>query len=339
MIKIKAQNELLNTIHKNSSNLVSFKEKLSQCGYKQIAPKSPEILQINMGRLCNQSCKHCHVNAGLDKTETMNRETMEQCLDILKQTDISIIDITGGAPEMNDHFRWFINKCREMNKKVMVRCNLTVFFHKDEFLDFPRFYADNDVEVIASLPFYSAYKTDKLRGTGVFKQSIEGLKLLNKVGYAQPHSDLVLNLVYNPAGAFLPGSQKDLENTFKKELYQNHNITFTNLFTITNIPIGRYLEYLINSENFIPYMEKLAEAFNPESVPEIMCRNTLSVSWDGHIYDCDFNQMLDLKIDVPGHTHISNFNMEAFLNRNIVFSQHCFGCTAGAGSSCGGATV
>lgn len=338
-MKLQEQLSLLDSIQNKSNRLIAFETKLPEFGYTDIRPKEPEIMQINLGRICNQYCKHCHVNAGIDNTDTMSKNTMEQCLAVLDKTNIPVVDITGGAPEMNEHFRWFVSECAKRNKTVMVRNNLTVFFHKDEYFDLPEFYAKNKVIIIASLPFYNASKTDNIRGDGVFKNSIKGIQLLNNVGYGTPESDLTLNLVYNPAGAFLPGSQKDLEREFKTQLKHNYEVTFNNLLTITNMPLGRYLEYLISSENLIPYMEKLVEAFNPASVTEMMCRNTISVRWDGYVYDCDFNQMLDIKSDVPGHQHISQFNKDMFVKRNIMFSQHCFGCTAGSGSSCGGATV
>jgi radical SAM/Cys-rich protein len=336
---IKQQIEILNFTQNENINLPDFNLLLKNNGFNNVKPKSLDIFQVNMGRLCNQACKHCHVNAGIDSKEAMSRQTMQQCLDVLEKIDASTVDITGGAPEMNPNFRWFVEECKKRKKHVMVRCNLSVLSYKEAYKHLPAFYAKHQVEVIGSLPFYTGYKTDRMRGKGSFGQSIKGLQMLNKEGYGKDNTGLVINLVYNPSGAFLPGSQKEIEKEFKDALYKEHGIVFNNLFTITNMPISRFLEFLINSENLIPYMEKLVESFNPAAVPEMMCRSTISVSWDGYLYDCDFNQMLDLKVDSPGHQHISAFDEHALQNRNITFLQHCYGCTAGSGSSCGGATV
>lgn len=337
-METKDQLKILEQIHGYTGAPVSFRDKLAEWGYNPLNAQKPEILQVNLGQVCNQSCKHCHVYAGSDRKETMNKTTMEQCLAALDRSSIPAVDITGGAPEMNEQFKWFVRECRKRDKHVMARSNLTIFFHNDQFKDLPQFYADHQVEINASLPFYSAYKTNKMRGSGVFEQSIKALQLLNNLGYGKKDG-LILNLVYNPPGAFLPGSQEGLEQTFKEQLHQQYGITFNQLFTITNMPISRYLEYLIDSENLIPYMDKLITSFNPAAVPNVMCRNTLSVRWDGYLFDCDFNQMLDLKLDLPQHQHISQFDEQAIANRNVNVSQHCYGCTAGSGSSCGGATV
>ena len=299
-------------------------------------PVTPQVFQINIGKLCNQSCAHCHVDAGPDKkVENMDKVTLEKCLEILSNHNIPTVDITGGAPEMNPHFRWFVEECRKLGKKVMNRCNLTIIMANPSYHDLPEFFAENQVEVISSLPYFTKTRTDSQRGDGVFEDSIEALKRLNAVGYGMEGSGLLLDLVYNPSGAFLPGHQTSLEHELKLQLKRRYDISFNKLFVITNLPISRFLDYLIESGNYTEYMTSLVEAFNPSTVSGLMCRYTLSVSWDGYIYDCDFNQMLDLKVDSPSR-HINDFDLNTLMQRNIVLNQHCYGCTAGAGSSCGG---
>lgn len=288
--------------------------------------------------MCNQVCAHCHVDAGPDRKEIMTRETMLQCLDVLKRSDFDTVDLTGGAPEMNPHFRWFVEEISALNMHIIVRCNLTIIVANKKYNDLPEFYRKHKIEVVSSLPFYSADRTDRQRGEGVFKDSIKALQMLNEVGYGKPDSGLALNLVYNPAGAFLPGNQVALENDFKHELKKQYGIEFNNLYCITNMPVSRYLDYLITSGNYEKYMDRLVNAFNPVAASGVMCRNTISIGWDGYLYDCDFNQMLDLKVE-GGSTHITDFNLEELNTRSIITNQHCFGCTAGTGSSCGGATT
>ncbi len=301
-----------------------------------LQPVAPEVFQVNIGKLCNQTCAHCHVDAGPDKkVENMDRATLERCLEILSSHNIPTVDITGGAPEMNPHFRWFVEECRKLGKKVMNRCNLTIIMANPKYHDLPDFFAENKVHVISSLPYFTKTRTDSQRGDGVFEDSIEALKRLNAVGYGVEGSGLILDLVYNPSGAFLPGHQSSLEHEFKLQLFRRYSITFNSLFVITNLPISRFLDYLIESGNYSEYMTSLVEAFNPATISGLMCRFTLSVSWDGYIYDCDFNQMLDLKVAGPSR-HINDFDLDALMQRNIVLNQHCYGCTAGAGSSCGG---
>ncbi|MFC4874644.1 arsenosugar biosynthesis radical SAM (seleno)protein ArsS [Negadavirga shengliensis] len=320
---------------------IAFAKKLDTCGLFPLKPIRIEILQINLGKMCNQVCKHCHVDAGPDRQEIMSRETMTQCLHVIQKYRINCVDLTGGAPEMNPDFRWFVAAIRKIDRriKIIVRCNLTIILANPKYKDLPRFYKEHDVEVVSSLPYYTAMKTDSQRGEGVFSKSIEALKMLNEVGYGVEGSGLVLNLVYNASGAFLPPSQAALEAEFKKKLAKLYGITFNSLFAITNLPISRFLDYLLRSGNFDEYMEKLIGAFNPTAAENVMCRNTVSVGWDGYLYDCDFNQMLEMKVDVPGNRHISEWNQETLSNRNIMVKQHCFGCTAGGGSSCGGATA
>jgi radical SAM/Cys-rich protein len=321
-----------------AGHLPRFADKLAGAGLWPLRPLAPEVLQINVGKMCNQVCKHCHVDAGPDRKEIMTRETMQLCLNALAQTDIPTVDLTGGAPEMNPDFRWFVEQLAGLGRQVLVRCNLTIIVANKKYHDLPEFFRQHGVEVVSSLPFYSADKTDRQRGDGVFADSIRALQMLNAVGYGQPGSGLVLNLVYNPAGAFMPGPQAALEQQFKRALSKDFGIVFNHLFAITNIPVSRFLDYLIESKNYAGYMEKLVTSFNPTAAAGVMCRNTLSVSWDGGLYDCDFNQMLELPVASPAR-HIRDFDAAALAQRAIVVNQHCYGCTAGAGSSCGGTTA
>jgi radical SAM/Cys-rich protein len=319
--------------------LPTFKQKLETSGCHTLRPSSLEIFQINVGYMCNQVCNHCHVDAGPDRKEIMTRETMQFCLNKIAESGAHTLDITGGAPEMNPDFRWFIEEARKTGvKEIIVRCNLTIILANKKYHDLPDFFAEHKIHVVSSLPFYSKDRTDKQRGDGVFDKSILALKMLNDRGYGKEGSGLILDLVYNPAGAFLPTNQIGLERDFKKSLRDDHAIIFNSLFAITNMPIARYLEYLIASGNYEDYMETLVNAYNPATIEGLMCRNTLSISWDGKLYDCDFNQMLNLPI-AHHSKHISEVDMSALLDRNIAVSQHCFGCTAGSGSSCQGATV
>ncbi len=317
----------------------SFGEKLNESGLLPLKPKSLDIFQINVGKMCNQVCKHCHVDAGPDRKEIMTQKTMEQCLDAIRVSGAKIVDLTGGAPEMNPNFRWFVDEIRKLDvDKIIVRCNLTIIVANKKYKDLPDFFKQHRIEVVSSLPYFNASRTDAQRGEGVFEKSIKALKMLNEAGYGIDGSGLTLNLVYNPSGAFLPASQNALETEFKKRLKSSHDVEFNQLLTITNLPISRFLEYLLDSGNYENYMEKLIGAYNPVAASNVMCRNTISVGWDGYLYDCDFNQMLELKVSNP-ILHVSEFNLEKLSQRNIVINQHCFGCTAGAGSSCGGATT
>ena len=321
---------------KSTRHFPSFAQKVKDNGHATFRPSTLDIFQLNIGKLCNQTCAHCHVDAGPDKkVENMDRATLEKCLDIIIKYNIPKVDITGGAPEMNPHFRWFVEECYKAGKLVMNRCNLTIIKANPKYADLPQFFADNKVQVISSLPYYSKSRTDSQRGDGVFEDSIAALKILNEVGYGIPGSGLDLHLVFNPSGAFLPGDQMTLEAEFKRQLKRKYDIEFNNLFAITNLPVARFLDYLIESDNYDAYMEELVNAFNPSTIDGLMCRNTISVSWDGYLYDCDFNQMLDLKI-AHRRQHLDDFDLEAISNRDIVLNQHCYGCTAGAGSSCGG---
>ncbi|MFT7588795.1 MAG: radical SAM/Cys-rich protein [Limisphaerales bacterium] len=333
------QLNVLNDADKLGAELPPFASKMEALGLFPLKPTQVEIFQVNMGKMCNQVCKHCHVDAGPDRKEIMTRETMQECLEALKNSDIKTVDLTGGAPEMNPDFRWFVEQLSALGKHIIVRCNLTIIVANKKYYDLPEFYKKHNIEVVSSLPYFSAKKTDAQRGDGVFENSIKALKMLNKVGYGLPNSDLQLNLVYNPSGAFLPGDQQELEKEFKDKLASRYNIQFHQLFTITNLPISRFLDYLIESGNYADYMAELIEAFNPQAAQGVMCRNTISISWDGWLYDCDFNQMLDLKLAEDQPKHISEFNAEKLVTREIMLNQHCYGCTAGAGSSCGGETI
>jgi radical SAM/Cys-rich protein len=317
----------------------AFTQKLREAGLYPLVPTQIEIFQVNVGKMCNQVCKHCHVDAGPDRKEIMTRDTMLQCLDALKKTTAHTVDLTGGAPEMNPDFRWFVEELSALGKKIIVRCNLTIIVANAKYHDLPEFFKKHRIEVVSSLPYFSAAKTDSQRGEGVFEKSIKALKMLNDVGYGMKDSGLTLNLVYNPAGAFLPADQQSLENEFRKKLRDGFEIEFNNLFAITNLPVSRFLEYLLASGNYENYMEKIIAAYNPVAASNVMCRNTVSIGWDGFLYDCDFNQMLELKVATPTSQHVSTWDTHALAAREIVVNQHCFGCTAGAGSSCGGTTA
>ena len=330
------QLEILSNGIFKSGELPTFKDKISETSQFPIKAKKLEILQINVGYMCNQVCDHCHVDAGPDRKEIMTRDTMRQCLEVIKNSGAHTLDLTGGAPEMNPDFRWFVEEAAKVGiKDFIVRSNLTIIRANKKYYDLPKFFKKHNVHVVSSMPHWTRGKTDKQRGDGVFDKSIKALQELNAVGYGMPGSDLRLDLVYNPSGAFLPGDQVAMEKDFKKALMDDFGIEFHNLFAITNLPIARFLDYLIASENYEDYMYSLVEAYNPAAVENVMCTNTLSISWDGYLFDCDFNQMLELPVNSKSR-HISEFNEELLEGRNIVISQHCYGCTAGAGSSCQG---
>jgi radical SAM/Cys-rich protein len=332
------QLRVLNGQERTDADFPKFGDRIKAAGFQEgrLSPIRIDVFQLNVGKLCNQTCAHCHVDAGPDrKAENMTRETFELCLDVLARYDIPTVDITGGAPEMNPHFRWFVEECHKLGKHVIVRCNLTIIVAHKKYRDLPEFFAANGVEVVSSLPHYAALRTDSQRGDGVFDDSMEALKMLNAIGYGVEGTGLTLNLVYNPTGSFLPGNQASLESDFKSQLMRKQGVTFNNLFAITNMPISRFLDYLLETGQYENYMQSLIDAFNPGAVSSVMCRNTISVSYEGYLYDCDFNQMLDLKVTGP-LTHIRDFDLQLLQNRDIVLNQHCYGCTAGAGSSCGG---
>ena len=299
---------------------------------------SVETLQINVGKLCNQACKHCHVDASPTRTEIMTRETAEQIIDALRRFRFPVLDITGGAPELVPPFRYLVESAHALGTHIIVRHNLTVLFEPGQD-DLPQFFRAHGVEVVSSLPYFLEQQTDQQRGPGVFEKSIAALRRLNEVGYGIDASELELNLVYNPVGAFLPPPQSSIEADFKRELLARYGVAFNRLYTITNMPIKRFLDYLRRSGNEERYMRKLVEAFNPHAVEGLMCRSLVSVDWTGKLFDCDFNQMLDLGVAPELPQTISGFDPQRFAGRQIITAAHCFGCTAGAGSSCGGAVA
>jgi radical SAM/Cys-rich protein len=333
----KVQLDIINNHNDKIKSLGKFEEKMDEIDLFPLRPTGIEIFQINVGYMCNMTCKHCHVDAGPDRKEIMTRETLEYCLKALKNSTIQTVDLTGGAPEMNPHFRWFVDEVANLGKHIIVRSNLTILDTR-KFEDLPKFMADRGVEITCSLPFYSKRRTDAQRGEGTYDKSMKVLKLLNEVGYGK-EENLQLNLVYNPVGAFLPPDQESLLQDYKKRLWNDHGIVFNELYTITNLPISRYLNFLIMSDNLEEYMEKLVASFNPSAAMGVMCRNTISIGWDGTLYDCDFNQMLKMRTNHGSPDHIKDWDLEKLNKREIVVNQHCYGCTAGAGSSCGGATV
>ncbi len=321
----------------NEVNVEKFGNKLKASNLFPLTVTHIDTLQINMGKMCNQVCKHCHVDAGPDRKEIMEQVTLQKCVEIIKSYPFTTIDLTGGAPEMNPNFRWFVEEIRKINNeiKIIVRCNLTIILANKKYHDLPHFFKENKIEVVSSLPYFEAKRTDAQRGDGVFEKSIKALQMLNEVGYGI-YKELVLNLVYNPSGAFMPDNQEMLELKFKEKLKEEFQVEFNQLFAITNLPVSRFLNYLIASDNLEDYMETLVDSYNPSAAEGVMCRNTLSIGWDGYIYDCDFNQMLNLKVASSHSTHINDFDWKALNERNIIINQHCYGCTAGDGSSCGG---
>ena len=316
----------------------TFADALTAAGHMPLRATSVAVLQINVGKRCNQACRHCHVDAGPDRKEVMPPDVVDACLQFLERTDIPTLDITGGAPELHPQFRDIVRRASAAGRHVMDRCNLTIT-RLPNYADLPEFLAEHRVEVVASLPSFAGRQTDAQRGEGVFEDSIAALRRFNELGYGIDNSGLMLNLVTNPVGAFLPGRQEALEADWKRELRRRFGISFNRLYTITNMPISRYLQFLEESGNLQAYMEKLVAAFNPAAVEGLMCRSTLSVGWDGRLYDCDFNQMIDLGTERGVPATIFDADLESLANRRIVIGQHCFGCTAGAGSSCGGATA
>ena len=321
-----------------SSAFPLFEESLRASGLFPLTATGISVFQINVGKLCNQACRHCHVEAGPNRKEMMSRETAELCIRALERATIPTVDITGGAPELNPNFRWLVERSRGLGRHVMDRCNLTVLLLPSQ-LGLAEFLAAHGVEIIASLPYFQEQQTDAQRGAGVFAKSIEALRLLNALGYSAAGSGLTLNLVYNPAGAFLPPAQHAIEGDFRRELQRRYEVTFNALYALTNVPIGRFREFLEASGNYERYMTKLAGVYNPNAAAGVMCRYTLSVGWDGTLYDCDFNQMLNAMLDHGAPAHIRDFSVEVLNRRRIVTGQHCYACTAGAGSSCTGASV
>ncbi len=315
-----------------------FAQRLSEHNI-ELRHTRPAILQINVGKLCNLTCNHCHVNAGPKRREIMGRETIDRVLDWLARSDIATVDITGGAPEMIRDFRYLVERLKTLQpaRHIIDRCNLTILLEPG-YEGLAEFLAAHEVEIIASLPCYTAKNVNEQRGDGVFDGSIRALQLLNALGYGTDEK-LPLHLVYNPNGAFLPGPQNDLEAEYKAELQRNFGIVFNRLFTITNMPIARFAAYLRQHQEFDEYMDLLARSFNPHTVEGLMCRNMLNIGWRGEVYDCDFNQMLDLQWSDGRPLYIWEIDPKMVEGRAIATGDHCFGCTAGCGSSCGGALV
>lgn len=304
-----------------------------------LEPAELEIFQVNLGKLCNMTCRHCHVDAGPDRTDAMMPDDIvDKVIACIERTRAHSVDITGGAPELHPRFRDLVEASVAAGKHVMDRCNLTILLvpRNAGLVDW---FAERGVEVVASLPHYRRPNTDSQRGDGVFERSMKALRMLNDAGYGKGDPRLRLTIVSNPAGAFLGASQSTLEREWRQSLAREHGVSFDRLFVLNNMPISRFLEWLEQTGNLEQYMEKLVAAYNPAAVAGLMCRNTLSVGWDGRLYDCDFNQMLDLEISLPNGPHIADFDEESWRRRPIVTARHCFGCTAGAGSSCGGQTT
>jgi radical SAM/Cys-rich protein len=322
-----------------------FETQLARHGM-ELPPLAVDTLQVNITKLCNQVCRHCHVDASPARTEAMSPEGIAKCLEILaRYPEIGTLDITGGAPELHAEFGFFVEQAVKLGKRVIVRHNLTVQLDKHpktgaSMEHLPQFFAQQRVELISSLPYHQQFFTDAQRGAGVFGKSLEAMRRLNAVGYGVEGSGLVLNLVYNPVGPYLPAAQPALEADYKRELKGRHGLVFNSLYTITNMPINRFRLHLEKSGQLEPYMAKLLAAFNPTAAEGVMCRTLVSVGHDGRLYDCDFNQMLELGASCGGRAlSIFDFDLATALRRRIRFGEHCLGCTAGAGSSCGGATV
>lgn len=314
----------------------AFDEKLNEFDCAELRRYRIDTVQVNVGKVCNQTCSHCHVDAGPDRRENMTAATARQVIDFLSNSQANTLDITGGAPEMNPNFRWLVEQARQLGKAVIDRCNLTILLAAGH-TDLPEFLAKHQVNIVASLPCYLEDNCDRQRGNGVFSKSIEALRILNRLGYGQSDSPLQLDLVYNPTGLGLPPDQQSLEAAYKTELEQRYGIRFNHLFAITNMPVSRFLDDLLRQSQYERYIEKLINSFNPNTLENLMCRSLISIDWNGYLYDCDFNQMLDLAVsEGPTRLHISQLSDAMILNRAIRVANHCYGCTAGCGSSCSG---
>ncbi len=313
-----------------------FEAKLRETGQWPLQAEGIEVLQVNLGRRCNQACRHCHVEAGPTRTEAMARPDVEAVLQILRHSPVGTLDLTGGAPELHPDFEYIVERARALGRRVIDRCNLTVLLEpgKEHLVSFLR---EHQAEVVASFPYFLKEVVDRQRQSGVFVKSLEALRRLNDAGYGQPGSGLELALVYNPAGAYLPGAQAALEAQFRDELWRRYEVVFSRLYTITNMPLGRFADYLRRSNNEGRYWQKLEASFNPAAVAGTMCRSLVSVGWDGALYDCDFNQMLNMRLDSGLPSHVEAFDYDKLARRTIATARHCLGCAAGQGSSCGGA--
>jgi radical SAM/Cys-rich protein len=326
------------TILQKSLSGLSFAEKISAAGFSPFRATTVSILQMNITKKCNLACRHCHVESSPSRTEEMSRETLQHCLNVADKGEITTVDITGGAPEMHPNLEWFLDKVSLLNKRLIVRSNLTILL-EENYSRFIDIFVRNKVELVASLPDPAEIRTDKQRGKGTFSKLIRAIKLLNAKGYGMLNSELKLDIVHNPAGCFLSGSQSAIETEYRRILKSEYGISFSQLFCLNNCPIGRFLNYLVDTDNLTDYMRDLEASFNPKAAENVMCRSTISVGYDGTIYDCDFNQMLEMPIGDKSVCYISNYNFERLKNREIEINEHCYSCTAGAGSSCQGATA
>ncbi len=315
--------------------MLPFARKLADLGYPDLRAEGVNTLQVNLGWRCNQACRHCHLAAGPDRPEQMGLASVEAIIAAVARWSIPVVDLTGGSPEINPHFEYLVQRLSQQGAHLLVRCNLTVLL-EEGYEHLPEFLRDHEVELVCSLPYFQEEMVDRLRGPGVFRKSLEALRRLNRLGYGLGDADLKLHLMYNPAGAYLPPEQRSLEDRFHLELQHRHGIYFNQLYTLLNMPIGRFKEYLDKSSNYERYMNKLAAGFNPATVNGLMCRNLLSVSWEGRLFDCDFNQALDLPLAEDLPQTIWDFDLPSLENRPINLGDHCYGCTAGGGSSCGG---
>jgi radical SAM/Cys-rich protein len=315
--------------------MLPFARRLEHLGYPDLRAEGLATLQVNLGWRCNQTCKHCHLRAGPHRPEQMARPSLDEIIKVAERWSIPAVDLTGGAPELNPHYEYLVDRLHQLGTRILTRCNLTILLEPGKE-HLPEFYRDHRVELVCSLPYYQEDLVDRLRGAGVFQKSLEALRRLNRVGYGTPDSDLRLNLAYNPAGAYLPPEQGALEAQFRRELARRYDIHFHQLFTLLNMPIGRFREFLESSRNYERYMGKLASGFNPDTVAGLMCRHLISISWDGRLFDCDFNQALDLPLLKNLPQTIWDFDLPTLAARPIRLGDHCYGCTAGLGSSCGG---
>ncbi|MHC4929622.1 MAG: arsenosugar biosynthesis radical SAM (seleno)protein ArsS [Planctomycetota bacterium] len=316
----------------------SFAEHLRQCGAYPLKAAGIDTLQMNITRQCNLACKHCHVKAGPDHNEKMSKEILSCCIKAAEHPSVTTLDITGGAPEMHPDIEWLIGEMAALGKRLFVRSNLVILLNP-RYQHLMELFASNHVELVGSLPDYRAKRSDPQRGKGIYDHIMEAMRRLNRIGYGITDSGRVLDLVHNPAGAYLPGSQAALEAEYRRVLLQDHNIVFNALYCLVNCPVGRYLDYLKNSGNLDDYMQTLRKAFNPQAANRVMCRKTVSVGWDGKLYDCDFNQIENVTVNSGSPTHIRDFNFNSLADRQIEVRDHCFACTAGSGSSCCGALI